>query len=120
MTLDPEEERLAAYRNLRDEALALVKDDIEALKLDLELRGLGARLADRAGHEVHAVWEQAIEVAAAHRALVAGTVLALVAWLLRGPIARGFSALFGGGGDAADESELAAANRQRQEQGEPT
>lgn len=125
MKLDSEEQQLVAYRDLRDQALALVKDDIEALKLDLELRGVGARIADRVGDEAREVWEQTLDVAAAHRSLVAATLLALVAWLLRGPIASGVGALFGRDDVDADEpvdhfGDDSAAARQSQTQGEPT
>jgi hypothetical protein len=102
VTPDADEEQLVAYRALRDEAWALVRDDIDALKTDLERRGLGARLADRVSEEAHDVWEQTLEVAAAHRSIVAGTLIALVAWLLRGPIAQGVGALFGSDDDNVD------------------
>jgi hypothetical protein len=125
VTLEPEEEQLAALRAVRDEALALVRDDIEALKLDLEARGLGSRIADRVGEGARDVWEQALEVAAAYRSIVAGVVLAIVAWLLRGRIGR---ALFGGDreGDEDGDEEAGKAKgapspaEQSQEQGERT
>ena len=118
MTLDAEEEQLAAYRALRDDAWALIRDDIDALKLDLEMRGLGARLADRVGGEAREVWLQTLDIAATHRSAVAGTLIALVAWLLRGPIAQGVSAFFGS--DDEDTEEAGASPEVRPEQGEPT
>lgn len=102
MKLDTEELRLIEYHALRDEAWTLLRDDLAALREDLERRGLGARLADRVGEEARDVWDQTLDVAAAHRGVVAGTVLALVAWLLRVPIAHGVGALFGSDEDGAE------------------
>ena len=95
MIPDAEERRLIEFRALRDEAWTLLTEDFAALRDDLEQRGLGARLADRVGDEAREVWGQTVDVAAAHRGVVAGTVLVVVAWLLRGPIAQGVGALFG-------------------------
>lgn len=103
MTLDPQERQLVDYRALRDEAWALLKDDVAALRDDVEQRGLGARLADRVGGEARDVWQQTLEVAEAHRGMVAATIIALMAWLLRDPIARRVGALL-----ANDDDENAA------------
>ena len=102
MKLDSDERDLADFRALRDEAWALLKEDIAALHDDIEQRGLGARLADRVGDEAREVWEQTLEVADAHRGVVAATLMALVGWFLRGPIVHGMGALFGDDKDDRD------------------
>ena len=92
---DPGLARLVQYRALRDEAWALVRQDIGRLQGDLEAQGIGERIKDRAAEEAQEAWDQAKDVASEHKGVVAGTVLALVAWLLRGPIGDALSALFG-------------------------
>ena len=87
--------RLAEYRTLRDEAWAVVRSDIDALQADLTATGIGERIKDRAAEEAEAAWDYAREVASEHKGVVVGTLLALVAWLLRGPIGDALSALFG-------------------------
>ena len=99
---DPDLARLTEYRNLRDAAWAEVSTDFEALKADLTATGIGERIKDRAAQEAQDAWDNAREVASEHKGVVAGTLLALVAWLLRGPIGDALSALFG----ADDEQDV--------------
>lgn len=113
MKPDPEEQRLVEFRILRDEAWGLLHDDVAALRGDVEQRGLGARLADRVGEEAREVWEQTVDVASAHRGVVATTIVALVAWLLRAPIAHGVAHLFGR--DETDDSNSDAGPRDSQD-----
>ena len=80
--------RLAEYRALRDEAWAVVRADAEELRADLSAHGIGERIKDRAAEEAQDAWYTARDVASEHKGVVAGTVLALVAWLLRGPDRR--------------------------------
>ena len=87
--------RLTEYRALRDCAWAVVRADIDALQADLSAAGIGERIKDRAAEEAQDAWDNAREVASDHKGVVAGTILALVAWLLRGPIGNAHSALFG-------------------------
>ena len=94
--------RLAEYRTLRDQAWAVVRSDIDALQADLTATGIGERIKDRAAEEAEAAWDSARDVASEHKGVVAGTILALVAWLLRGPIGDALSALFG----ADDEEDV--------------
>ena len=116
MTPDAEELRLLEHRALRDEAWALLKDDLDALREDLEQRGLGARLADRVGEEAHEVWDQTLEVASAHRGVVATTIVALIAWLLRRPLVQGIGALF----DRDEDDGAADGGRTEEVEGERT
>lgn len=102
---DPDLARLAEYRALRDEAWTVVRDDLDALQGDLTAHGIGQRIKDRAAEEAQQAWDQARDIASEHKGVVAGTFLALVAWLLRGPIGDALSALFGG--DDEDDEEVA-------------
>ena len=95
--------RLAEYRALRDEAWAVVRADAEELRADLSAHGIGERIKDRAAEEAQDAWYTARDVASEHKGVVAGTVLALVAWLLRGPIGDALLTLFGDDDD--DEAE---------------
>lgn len=92
---DPDLARLAQYRAMRDESWAVVRSDLDALQEDLTAHGIGERIKDRAAEEAQEAWEQARDIASEHKGVVAGTFLALVAWLLRGPIGDALSALFG-------------------------
>ena len=96
---DPELVRLTEYRALRDAAWAVVEADFATLKADLSAHGIGERLKDKASEEAEAAWDNARDVATEHKGIVAGTLLALAAWLLRGPIGDALSALFGGNDD---------------------
>ena len=87
--------RIAEFRALRDAAWAVVQADLAMLKNDLAARGVGERIKDKVGEEAHEVWDQARDVAGEHKGIVAGTILALVAWLLRAPIGHAISALLG-------------------------
>lgn len=86
---------LAEYRALRDAAWALVQADVDTLKAELAAHGIGERIKDKAAEEAQDAWDTAREVAGEHKGVVAGTLLALAAWLLRGPIGDALSALFG-------------------------
>lgn len=96
--------RLAEYRALRDAAWAVVRADLDALQDDLAAQGIGERIKDRAAEEAQEAWDQAKDVAAEHKGVVAGTLLALIAWLLRGPIGDALSALFGRDDDEDNDS----------------
>jgi len=94
--------RLTEYRALRDAAWAMVRADVDTLKAELAAQGIGARLKDKAAEEAQDAWDTAREVAAEHKGIVAGTLLALVAWLLRGPIGGALAALFDDDEDDGD------------------
>ena len=73
-----DEQRLAEFRGLREEAWRIVKDDLTRLQSDLEDRGIGARIKDRIGEEARDVWDTARDIASEHKGIVAATVAALV------------------------------------------
>ena len=99
---DPQAERIREFRALRDAAWAVVEADLAMLKNDLAARGIGKRIKDRASEEAHEALDHAVEVASEHKGVVAGTLLALLAWFLRGPIGSAFEALLGRGDDGDD------------------
>lgn len=86
---------LAELRALRDSAWAVVKADLAALGDELEERGIGERVKDKAVEEAQDAWGQAVDIAADNKGVVAATVLALLAWFFRGPIGAFFEALVG-------------------------
>ena len=87
--------KIAEYRALRDAAWVLVHADVAMLQNDLAERGIGERIKDKVGEEATEVWGQARDVAGEHKGVVAATLLALIAWLLRGPLVQGVEGLLG-------------------------
>ncbi len=96
MKREADEQRLAEFRGLREEAWRIVKDDLARLQSDIADRGIAERIKDRVGEEAREVWDATRDVATEHKGVVAATVAVLVAWLLRGPIGDVIAALFGG------------------------
>lgn len=117
MKREADEQRLAEFRGLREEAWRIVKDDLARLQSDLEDRGIGDRIKDRIGEEAHDVWDATRDIASEHKGIVAATVAALVAWLLRGPIGAAITALFGDA-DAADDRDRVEQDRRENVQGD--
>lgn len=99
-------ERLAELRGLRDQAWAVLRGDVDALKQGLEERGIGERIKDRAVDEAQEAWVHAVDVASENKGVVAATILALLAWLLRGPLGSAFDAFFGGRGEPDSEAAI--------------
>lgn len=95
MTREQQEAQLAEYRAMREEAWRIVVADFDRLRGDLADRGIGERIKDKIGEEAHDAWDYTVDVAAENKGVVAATVAALIAWLLRGPIGDAFSSLFG-------------------------
>ena len=102
---DPDLTRLTEYRALRDSAWAVVRSDVDSLRVDLSAHGIGERIKDRAAEEAQDAWDQARDVASDHKGVVAGTVLALAAWFLRGPIGKALAALFASEADGDDDND---------------
>lgn len=72
-------EQAKAARNAAHRAF---HGQLAQLQEDLAARGIGGRIVDRAGEAI----AEAAEVANENKGVVAGTVAALAAWFLRGPI----------------------------------
>lgn len=95
MKREADEQRLAEFRGLREDAWRIVKDDLARLQSDIADRGIADRIKDRVGEEAREVWDATRDVATEHKGVVAATVAALIAWLLRGPIGDAIAGLFG-------------------------
>lgn len=78
-------------------ARTLAKADFDAslarVRGDLAARGVAGRVVDGAVEETAGVAFEAIDVARANKTVIAGTVAALAAWLLRRPLIAGAKAL---------------------------
>lgn len=79
-------ERLNHDRYLRDAAQALVVADIDNLRADLSVRGVGARAVDRIAESASEVYDEALEVASDNKGALAAIIAALVLWFARNPI----------------------------------
>ena len=79
-------EQVREDRLLRDAARALVEADIENLRADLRVKGIGERALDRITEGASNVYEEAVEVAADNKGALAAIVAALVLWFARHPI----------------------------------
>ena len=79
-------EQVREDRHLRDAARALVEADIENLRADLRVKGIGERALDRITQGASDVYEEAVEVAADNKGALAAIVAALVLWFARHPI----------------------------------
>ena len=73
-------------KRLRDAARALVTADIENLK------GPGARLADRLAEGASDVYDEALDVARDHKGALAAIAAAMILWFARNPV---LATLFG-------------------------
>lgn len=96
------EGRLRDDRLVRDQALALVKADIEHLKADYAEKGIGERAKERIIGGATDVYEEAAEVASDHRGVAAAVIAALLIWLARNPI---LNLLLGRRDDDADDQD---------------
>lgn len=88
------ERKLGEDRALRNSARGLFDTRLEQVKADLAARGVGGRIADKAGSEVKAALSEAKAVAADSKGVIAGTVAALGLWLFRKPLAEAARRLF--------------------------
>ncbi|MBW8755463.1 MAG: hypothetical protein JF595_15225 [Sphingomonadales bacterium] len=86
-----------AARNAAHEAFRL---QLAQVQEDLSARGIGGRIADRAGEAI----ADAADVAGEHKGVVAGTIAALALWLLRGPIIHLLSRLWDDDGEETERN----------------
>ena len=84
--MDSAREQLRHDRHLRDAARALVMADVDNLRADISVRGLGERTVDRIAGSAHDVYEEALEVASDNKGALAAIIAALVLWFARNPI----------------------------------
>jgi hypothetical protein len=76
------ERQLEQARAARNTAHRAFRARLAQIDEDLSARGIGGRLADRAGEAL----AEAVDVANENRAVVAGTLAALALWLFRRPL----------------------------------
>jgi hypothetical protein len=86
---------LEQAKNARNAAHAAFRTQLVQVQEDLAARGIGGRIADRASEAL----AEAADVASEHKGVVAGTIAALAAWFLRGPIIESLSRLWTDGDD---------------------
>lgn len=91
-------ERAKTTRNAAHVALQL---QLAQVREDLAARGIGGRIADRAGEAM----ADAAEVANENKGIIAGTLAALVLWFLRGPIISLIARLWERGDDDSDDEQ---------------
>ncbi len=87
--------QLAADRAARDAARIRFDTHYEALKADIEERGLAGRLADEAIERGKDLFDEAVIAIEDHPAVAGGTILALVFWFLKDPITTLLERLLG-------------------------
>jgi hypothetical protein len=87
------ETRLAKDRATREAALHNFKSNFEQVKTDLEARGISGRIADKAGEDVRAAFDEALMIASESKGIIAATLAALALWLLRNPLIDGLRSL---------------------------
>ncbi len=98
--------RLAQDRATREAALANFNANLVQVRNDLDARGIGGRIADKAGKEVRAGFDEALAIADDNKGIVAATIAALTLWWLRHPMIEGVQSLLADGKDAADPAEI--------------
>jgi hypothetical protein len=79
-------QKLEADRASRDAAKNALGNRLEQVRGDLETRGLGGRIADKVTSNAADAAGEVVDVVRAHKPVVAGTVLALMAWIFRHPL----------------------------------
>jgi hypothetical protein len=82
------ERQLREDRMLRDAARAMLDADLAHLRASLAGRSIPTRIADRIGEGAQDAMDEAAELAAEHRGVIAGAVAALILWLARHPLMR--------------------------------
>lgn len=100
--------RLAADRANRDAARRVFTTRLERIKADIEVRGIGSRVAGTMVEEVSGAVDMGLDVARERKGLIAGTIGALLLWIFRQPLIAGAASLFehfAGENDAEDEDD---------------
>jgi hypothetical protein len=77
---------MSSERVRRDTAKAVLSRRVEQLRCDLEARSIGGRIVDKVAGDVSETAAEAADIVRSNKPVVAGTVLALTAWLFRNPI----------------------------------
>ena len=77
---------LNAARDARNDAKGRLDASLTAMRAGLEEKGVGERVTESVANKAADVIEQAVDVASANKAVVAGTLGALALWFLRNPL----------------------------------
>lgn len=80
------ERQVLADKALRDTAKLNFDARLAQVKLDLEARGVGGRVADEVADRAKLVFDEAAYVAQEHPGVIGGTIAAIMLWILRNPI----------------------------------
>ena len=73
-------------RHVRDAARVLVEVDLQNLRTNLSLKGIGERAVDRITQGASDVFEEARDIATDNKGILAAIIAALVLWFARDPI----------------------------------
>lgn len=88
-------DQFRADRDNRHAARAVFDAGVTQVKDDLAARGIGGRIADKAGDEAMAALDEAVAVAKDSKGIIAGTVAALALWTFRAPLISAAQGLWG-------------------------
>lgn len=78
--------QLMTARAARNDAKGQLDGSLSAMRTGLEEKGIRERVTDGVAEKAADAFEQVVEVASANKAVVAGTLGALVLWFLRNPL----------------------------------
>lgn len=96
-------------REARDAARTEFDTHLSQVKQDLESRGIAGRIADKVSDDARDVFDDAMEVAAQSKGVIAGTIAALAIWFLRNPIIAWLEGMLSDGseteGNVSDDGE---------------
>lgn len=92
---------LEQARIARDTAREAFLQQLGQVRQDLAIRGIGGRIADRAGEAM----ADAAEVANENKGIIVGTAAALALWFLRGPIINLLARLWEGSEDEDEDDD---------------
>jgi hypothetical protein len=79
-------QRLAEDRAARDAARLNFQTNLARITSDLQAHGIGERISERALREVKDLGSKTVAIAAESKGIIAGTVAAIMLWLLRKPL----------------------------------
>lgn len=96
-------ERLAEDRAARNAARENFHANLKNVVGDLETRGIGQRISDRALSEVKELADKSLVVAKDSKGIIAGTLAAIMLWVFRAPLIGWIGDLFADPGDPTDD-----------------
>lgn len=88
-------ETVARSRAERDVARRVFDTRYNAMKADMEERGIAGRIADETMEQAKDMFDEAVAVVQEHPGAVGGTLAALVLWFLRNPLIGWLEESFG-------------------------